>query len=166
MNLLFAAALLIFGFLAIVAEVFFPSLGALSVLAVLSLGGGVFFAFRESTEFGLGFLAAAVFGGLGTALVAFKLFPKTPFGRRLIVAGPSFASDTAATDPKFRDLLGKHGTAVSTLRPAGIADIEGRRIDCVADGELLAAGTPIHVVRLEGNRVVVRAASPSPTKGA
>jgi membrane-bound serine protease (ClpP class) len=165
-NILVASGLLILGFLAIVAEVFFPSLGALSVLAVLALGGGVAFAFRESVETGFYFLGAAVLGGLGTALTAFKLFPKTPIGKRLIVDGPSFANDAAATDQRVRDLLGKVGRAVSILRPAGIAEIEGRRVDCVADGELLAAGTPITVVRLEGNRVVVRATqSITSTKG-
>jgi membrane-bound serine protease (ClpP class) len=166
-NLVIASALLILGFLAIVAEVFFPSLGALSVIAVLALGGGVTFAFRESVEYGFYFLGAAVLGGLGTALGAFKLFPKTPLGKRLIVAGPTFADDSAATDQRVRDLLGKTGRAVSTLRPAGIAEIEGRRIDCVADGEHLDAGTDVTVVRLEGNRVVVRAIrSLNPSKGA
>jgi membrane-bound serine protease (ClpP class) len=77
----------------------------------------------------------------------------------MIVEGPTFAHDTAATDPRSRDLLGKSGRAVSTLRPAGIADIEGRRVDCVADGELLDAGTEVTVVRVDGNRVVVRAAT-------
>jgi membrane-bound serine protease (ClpP class) len=107
----------------------------------------------------LTFVALAVVGGLGTALAAFKLFPRTPLGKRMIVEGPTFAHDTAATDPRSRDLLGKSGRAVSTLRPAGIADIEGRRVDCVADGELLDAGTEVTVVRVDGNRVVVRAAT-------
>jgi membrane-bound serine protease (ClpP class) len=52
--------------------------------------------------------------------------------------------------------LGKRGTAVSPLRPAGIADLEGERVDVVSEGEYIAAGAPITVIRVEGNRIVVR----------
>jgi membrane-bound serine protease (ClpP class) len=43
------------------------------------------------------------------------------------------------------------------LRPAGIADFEGQRVDVVSDGEFIAAGDPITVIRVDGNRIVVRA---------
>lgn len=140
----------------IAAEVFIPSLGALSVLAVLSLGGGVTFAFRESMEWGITYLLGSLFGGIAAALLAFKIFPKTPMGKRLIISGPSFADDPAAVDPRSRELLGKKGVAISYLRPAGIVEIEGRRVDCVADGELLQAGTAVVVAKIDGNRVVVK----------
>jgi membrane-bound serine protease (ClpP class) len=154
-NVLFATLLLSLGFGLVVAEVFFPSLGALAILAVLSLIGGVALGFRESMEAGWTFLGVAVVGGLSSALIAFQIFPRTPWGRRMIVTGPTFAGDTAATDPRTRDLVGKGGRSVSPLRPAGIAEIEGRRVDCVADGELIDAGTAVTVVRVDGNRVVV-----------
>ncbi len=156
MNVVVASALLMLGFLLIVAEVFFPSLGALSILAVLALGGSVVFGFRESMSVGVGFLATAVLGGLGTALLAFKVFPKTPIGRRFILSGPSYSSDLAAVDEGARSLMGKQGIAATTLRPAGMAEIEGRRVDCVSEGEYLELGTPITVIGLDGNRVVVR----------
>ncbi|MFN0206821.1 MAG: NfeD family protein [Planctomycetota bacterium] len=156
MNLLFAAGLLGLGFLMIVAEVMIPSMGALAVLSVLSLSGSVLFAFRESTDWGVGFIFIALFGGVASALLAFKIFPKTPMGRKLIVRGPTFANDIAATDPKARGLDGKSGVAITYMRPAGIVEIEGRRIDCVAEGELLAAGTPVKVIRVEGNVIYVK----------
>lgn len=162
MNILFATLLLSLGFALVVAEVFFPSLGALSILAVLSLGGSVLFAFRETNEAGYTFLAIAIFGGFGTALLAFKLLPRTAWGRKIIIAGPSFAQDPAATDPHTKDLLGKSGRALSMLRPAGIAEIDGRRVDCVTVGEMIEAGADVKVTRIEGNRVVVARASRSP----
>jgi membrane-bound serine protease (ClpP class) len=48
------------------------------------------------------------------------------------------------------------GTAASTLRPAGIAHLDGERVDVVSDGELIEAGEPIEVIRVDGNRIVVR----------
>lgn len=51
---------------------------------------------------------------------------------------------------------GATGTAVTDLRPAGVADIAGRRVDVITEGEFVAAGTPIEVVVDEGYRRVVR----------
>lgn len=53
-------------------------------------------------------------------------------------------------------LIGQSGTAATTLRPAGYAMIGGRRVDVVTLGELIEAGTPIEVMDVEGNRVIVR----------
>jgi membrane-bound serine protease (ClpP class) len=46
---------------------------------------------------------------------------------------------------------------VTELRPAGVVAIDGRRIDVVTGGELVPRGTPVTVVKVEGNRIVVRA---------
>jgi membrane-bound serine protease (ClpP class) len=53
-------------------------------------------------------------------------------------------------------LLGATGVARSDLRPGGIAEIEGERIDVVSEGGYIQAGTPVVVVRDEGYRRVVR----------
>jgi membrane-bound serine protease (ClpP class) len=53
-------------------------------------------------------------------------------------------------------LLGRSGTTLTPLRPAGIADVDGQRIDVVSDGEFIDSGVPITVSRVDGNRIVVR----------
>jgi hypothetical protein len=55
-----------------------------------------------------------------------------------------------------RSLVGMTGTALSDLRPSGIAEIDGERVDVVTSGELLRRGEAIEVVRDEGYRRVVR----------
>ena len=45
---------------------------------------------------------------------------------------------------------------LKTIASAGIADLDGRRIDVVSQGEWIDAGAPIEVIRVEGNRIVVR----------
>jgi membrane-bound serine protease (ClpP class) len=37
-----------------------------------------------------------------------------------------------------------------------VADFEGERVDVVSRGEYIEAGEPIEVVRIDGNRIVVR----------
>ena len=39
-----------------------------------------------------------------------------------------------------RHWLGRTGTALSPLRPAGIAEIDGARVDVVSDGGFIEAG--------------------------
>jgi len=56
----------------------------------------------------------------------------------------------------YSDLLGAEGVAATTLRPAGTAEINGKRIDVVTDSEYIEHGKPIIVTAVEGMRVVVR----------
>lgn len=53
-------------------------------------------------------------------------------------------------------LVGAVGTALSDLRPSGVADIGGQRRDVVTTGEYVARGDSVEVVREEGYRTVVR----------
>ena len=55
------------------------------------------------------------------------------------------------------ELLNQTGTAFTTLRPAGTAIINDKRVDVVTEGALIEKGTAIKVVAIEGLRVVVRA---------
>ncbi len=55
-----------------------------------------------------------------------------------------------------RLLAGTSGVALSDLRPSGTADIQGRQVDVVTNGEYIPAGEAITVVTDEGYRRVVR----------
>jgi membrane-bound serine protease (ClpP class) len=54
------------------------------------------------------------------------------------------------------ELLEKTGTALTPLRPAGTAVIDGKRVDVVTEGQMIERGTPVRVIAVEGMRVVVR----------
>jgi len=154
-----AIVLVFLGLLFLVAEIFFTSFGLFGILSAAGLIGGIVVAFEESRGAGIAllvvtlFLAPAVFGG------ALKVFPRTPFGRHLILPAGDRESKSAA--PASLDGIvkpGDEGVAISMLRPAGIAEIRGRRVDVVTDGAMLAPGTRVRVQNTSGNRVVVEAA--------
>jgi len=42
------------------------------------------------------------------------------------------------------------------LRPSGMAVIDGKRLDVVAESGMIAAGSAIKVIAVEGTRVIVR----------
>ena len=89
---------------------------------------------------------------MACTIAVIVIAPRTRMGRTLVL-------NTAITeqhpDQDLVKLLGKSGTAVSPLHPTGAAEIEGQRIDVVTDGEFIVAGSKIHVVSVEGTRVVV-----------
>jgi membrane-bound ClpP family serine protease len=94
--------------------------------------------------------------GPSALLVALKTLPRTKVGKRMILSGPEPEQvKNAATDESLGRLLGKSGIALTDLRPAGYARIEGRRIDVVARGSALPKDTAVCVVAVEQNRVVV-----------
>jgi membrane-bound serine protease (ClpP class) len=102
-------------------------------------------------------LAVSLLLAIAASLALLCFLPRMPIGRRLVLETELTAEEGFAAAPETdRAWLGKHGKTVSPLRPAGIADIEGERVDVVSDGDVIDAGDPITVVRVDGNRIVVR----------
>jgi membrane-bound serine protease (ClpP class) len=144
--------LLLAGLVAVGTEIFIPG-GIVGTFGVLALFGAVAFAFAVNTTFGL-YAAIAVLILLGISLwIWLKVFPKTRIGRSLSLDanGQDFKSPSQPAD-----LAGQDGVAHSDLRPAGFAVIGGNKIDVISEGNHIPSGTRIHVVRVEGNRVIVR----------
>ena len=56
-------------------------------------------------------------------------------------------------------LVGKSGTTTSVLRPAGIGDFDGVRLNVVTEGGFIEKDMPIEIVRVDGSRIVVRPVS-------
>jgi membrane-bound serine protease (ClpP class) len=105
----------------------------------------------------LGRVAISILLAMAGALALFRVLPRLPFGRRLVLATGMQADLGYVSAPDSdRHWLGRIGTALSPLRPAGIADIDGARVDVVSDGGFIDAGTAIEVTRVDGNRIVVR----------
>ncbi len=54
--------------------------------------------------------------------------------------------------------LGKEGVTTTVLRPAGIAEFDGVRLNVVSDGEYIAKDQRVVVTLVEGTRILVKAA--------
>lgn len=140
-----------------------PGFGVAGVLGILALLAGLTMSTIGEGASIEGLIGAA--SRLGVSLVIaivaslaiLRYLPKTRAGRHLVLATGLRAESGFTSEPlEEHDLVGKVGTAMSTLRPAGIADIEGRRVDVVSDGEFIEPGESIRVDHVDGNRVVVR----------
>jgi membrane-bound serine protease (ClpP class) len=120
--------------------------GALLVAVLLAFGLPFFFVGIETLA------TAIVLTVIGFSLTV-RSVPQNAWAHRLALSaaqGPEYV-----TSADFGAFRGRAGTAASYLRPAGIASIDGRRVDVLTEGEFIAAGTPIRVVRVEGARIFV-----------
>jgi membrane-bound serine protease (ClpP class) len=100
------------------------------------------------------------------SLVLMRFLPHTGVGRRLVLDTGLSAEEGYASAPESdRQWLGRIGVASTPLHPAGIAEIDGSRVDVVSMGEPVDAGETIEVVRVDGNRIVVRRSNQSVNRG-
>ena len=155
--LLLAVFLYVVCAMLIVAEVFIPSGGLLSVCALATLVGGVAIFFRYSAAAGwIGVVVAVVM--VPVLLVgAYRILPRTRFGNRVILARPVRERGDAISDsPELAKLKGQSGTVLTPLRPVGMCDFAGRRIECVAESGYVEKGLKVKVVRVEGTQLTVR----------
>jgi membrane-bound serine protease (ClpP class) len=61
-----------------------------------------------------------------------------------------------APPAELENYAGKTGRAVTPLRPAGTAIIDGSRVDVVTEGNFISNDTPVKVVKVEGMKVIVQ----------
>ena len=149
--------LVVVGMLLIFLEVLFVSMGALGIGAAGCLLGSIFLAFQVSLAFGIGVTVFEALAAPAVFFLSFKVLPKTPFGKRLILTGPPTDGAGGAADDSLSSLSGKRGVTVSPLRPAGFARIDGRKVDVVTRGEMISEGVDVVVLDARANRVVVAA---------
>jgi membrane-bound serine protease (ClpP class) len=140
-----------------------PGFGILGALGLVALLGGLGLslvgvgATWEVVLLATGRVILSLLLALAAALAMLRVLPRLPFGRRLVLETEMAAGAGYASAPEGdRRWIGKRGTAASPLRPAGLAHIDGERVDVVSDGDFIEAGAPLEVVRVDGNRIVVR----------
>lgn len=146
--------LLLSGLLLIGLEIFLPG-GVMGVVGGIALCAAVVISFGAFGASGGILAASAIVILLGLCLVVWiKYFPQTPIGRALTLSktGKTFK----ANDEKQNVWLGKEGVTQTELHPSGIALIEGKRVDVVADGGWIDQDAPVVVIRVTGNHVTVR----------
>jgi membrane-bound ClpP family serine protease len=141
----------------IIAEVFVPSGGLISILALACLIGGVVIFFQHSSIAGwIGLITALIM--IPSALVlAYKVFPRTRFGKNVMLAPPERQQGDAIPDAsEIKEMLGAVGTVLTPLRPVGMCDFSGQRVECVAESGYVDKGKRVKVIDVESTQLTVR----------
>jgi membrane-bound serine protease (ClpP class) len=125
------------------------------IAGIVGLGCLVTGVIMAYTDFGArtgNIILAAVVASLviGT-LCWMKFLPDSRLAKRFVSQ-----RSVGNLDVEKPELLHQTGTAITHLRPSGMALINQRRIDVVTEGQMVQRGQPVKVVAIEGMRVVVR----------
>ncbi len=167
----FGLLLLGLGAILLALEVFvLPGFGIAGILGIVSMFAGLLFVstgvsfsgtglltWDALADFALEFVATVGVAALAM-LVLTRIFPGTPIFRRILLLQGGGLEAGAIVVPASAPsaMVGQTGTALTTLRPAGRASVDGRNVDVVTEGGYVEVGTPLRVVRVEGPSVIVR----------
>lgn len=150
---LLPAALQIMGLLVIIAEIFIPSFGLLSLAAAGLFGYSLFLVFTT-----IGKTAGLYLVALDLVLVPVLIYVGIQMlAKSNLSLKKELSKDdgVASQDEQLAAYLNMKGEAVTDLRPAGMAMIDSKRMDVVTDGEYIDKGTPVVVTHVTGNQIIV-----------
>lgn len=149
MNPWVIIVLYVVGCCLVVTELFVPGV-VLGIVGLIALGAAVFLAYVQG------------YPVLGHSLVAVTLVSIPVFvwlWKSVIIRHFSLEGSEKAFTPismGLEGLVGAEGVALTMLRPSGTALVEGKRVDVVSRGEMIEKGSPVRVIEVAGNRVVVK----------
>ncbi|MCI0498437.1 MAG: hypothetical protein L0Y36_01970 [Planctomycetales bacterium] len=156
LGITFAVFLFILCAMLLVLEIFIPSLGLLTVLALVCLAGGIALFFQVSATVGwIGVWTAAVLIPVVWVIV-YKILPKTKIGNILELKKVPDARPGIPDQEQLNALVGKTGVVLTPLRPVGMCEVDGKKVVCVSEADFLSQNTTVKVIHVEGNKVTVR----------
>jgi membrane-bound serine protease (ClpP class) len=141
------------GVIVVIAEIILPSGGILALLSLGVFGYSLYMVFANvSTQAGFLFLAVDAFLIPATIILGVKLLVRSP---ATLSTQLSSRAGVSSQPKEFSSYIGQEGTALSDLRPSGIARINGKRVDVVTRGEYLEKNSSLRVHAVTGNQIIV-----------
>lgn len=159
--------LFVAGIILILLEIFVvPGFGVTGILGIICIIASLFLAligggnlpFVDTNQISIAIiqLASALAAALILLIILARFLPKSTIFNRLVLSHEENSDKGFVSSKSLSELIGKEGKALTTLRPAGMADFDGDKIDVVADGDYVQQGSRLKVLRVEGSKVVVR----------
>ena len=134
-------------------EIFLPGFGLPGVSGIVLIAAGVVL-----SALAHGMLMAVVILLVVIALLALVISWVMRSAASGNVHSPIFLQekDELCSRQDMQVLVGRCGRTISVLRPAGIGDFDGVRLNIVTEGGFIERDIPIEIVRVDGARIVVR----------
>lgn len=147
--------LLIIGFVLVFLEMHIPGFGIPGILGAICLILAVVLTaqnFAQGLVMGLGI--AAILGIMMGIVLTF--FAKGKLFKPLVLSDEQKKEHGYISSSDLDYLLGKKGTSITDLRPAGSMDIDGVKFDVISDGEYISRGTKIEIFKVSGVKLLVK----------
>ena len=142
------------GVIIIIAEIFLPSGGLLSLIAIGLFGYSLFIVFHDvSTMAGIWFVLADLLIIPTLVMVGLKILARSPATLQETLSSDS---GVVSQSPELESFMGCEGRSVTDLHPGGTAIIDGKRLDVVSRGEYIEKDRNLVVVEVTGNQIIVK----------
>lgn len=157
---IWSAIFLVSGLVLIVVEMFHPGFGAAGISGIILLAAGVLVTAKTWMQ---GIIMTLILLVILAVLLSIALYlgSKGKLPKSLVLKESTDRESGFSGTDDMQYLLGKKGIAITPLRPSGCADLDGIRLDVVTRGDFIDKDTPVTVVEVEGNRIVVARSSSS-----
>jgi len=144
-----------FGFIFVIVEMFHPGFGIPGILGALFLIAGV--ALTANSVIEVLVLLGIIIAILGVALnFVLKSVTKGRLSKILILHETQKKEDGYIGAEDLEYFVGQEGVALTVLKPSGIAEINGIKLDVVSEGDFISQNTKVKIIKVEGRRIVVR----------
>jgi len=158
--------LFFFGAAMLLVEIFLiPGFGIVGTIGIIAIVASLYLSlvgrFYHPTDVvsGAKILAVSFISSFILILIALRYLPKwTPVGRLVLKTEETAETGFRATPHEYEQLAGRTGRALTPLRPAGTAIIDGKKYSVVTEGDFIERDSEIRVTTIEGYRIVVEKA--------
>ena len=93
-----------------------------------------------------------------TIILTWRFLPKTGLWKRLVLSSAETKKQGFQSAASLEFYLGKAGKSITPLRPTGRAVIAETTMDVITEGEFIDTGKEIKVIKVEGNKIIVKEA--------
>lgn len=152
-----AILLFVLGLILMIIEAFSPGFGIFGIGGLLAFITSIFLV-TPSFEAALISLTVAIIGTIVLVLISMKFFTTRNVWKKLVLGNKLVTEEGfVASREEFKDYSNREGTAITILRPAGTMELDdGTRLDVVTSGEFVEKDSRIKVIKVEGNRIIVK----------
>lgn len=142
------------GILLLATEIFITGFGICGLAGIFCFLAAIYL-FLGGTLATVGLLSLLYAALVVVLLLIYKKMAVQRHWNLLVLLERQKGNKGAGATTDYSSFLGKKGTALTLLRPAGTALVAGSRLDVLTEGEFLPVGTALTVIKVEGSKIVV-----------
>lgn len=151
---LLQAILLVLGLIFLLAEIFIPGFGIMGILGIILFVVGIILTASTFAEALVMFLILLLILAIVIILVV-RSATKGRLNKKLVLKDSLSKEKGFSAVEDMKVFLGREGKAITMLRPAGIGQFDGVRLDVVTKGAFIEEETDIKITEVVGRRIVV-----------
>jgi membrane-bound serine protease (ClpP class) len=140
--------LYLLGIALMIIEVFVPAHGLLGLVGLGIFAYSIYLTTAHSVELAI-VATVAILILLPLGLIwSVKNWHRTPVGKRISPPNPMLTDNDRMPVEQASELIGQKGLTVTPLRPVGMCEFNGKRVECVAAFGMIEANVQVRGVRL------------------